>query len=351
MKRLLLIIILLTASSLEAADNKLAEGAASYLEMGVDCRAAAMGNAFVAAVDNASAICWNPAVLSGIGRHSATMMTSVSSRERKHNFVGCVLPVDDKTGWLPKEKGLGIGWVNYGIGDIQGSDTYGNPTEKFSDSENALYFAFGQQIAEKYSAGIAFKYLVQSLTAAAGARGIGFDAAFFYDTGNKLLFGLNIQNIFGSLKWKIDDPVLQSEYEYSEQVLVNIKAGSAYRLMDKKLLLAFDVDKTVTQKIRAHFGGEYEIAEDFRIRTGYDASRISFGFGWDREVLDSKFLFFNYALLYEKYGFDTVHRISIDIFSGRKKKKKEKGEGISDPVKKLLMEEREKNMRIPGRTY
>ncbi len=335
MRKIILIIILLYPIIANAEDEKLSEGAAAFLDLGVDARAAAMGNAFVSIPDNPSAVYWNPAGLPFIRRHSVTFMSSYSNIGRRHSYAGYVLPVKDNFTWLAWDRSLGISWINYGITGIEGSDIYGNPTEKFSDNENAFMFAFGQKFGEDYSVGIAFKYLTHSLTEHGSARGIGFDFGGLYRSSKNISFGINVQNVFSKLKWVIEDAVLDSEYEYDEDILINIKAGVSAKIWKEKLLLSIDVDKTDKQRVRFHAGSEYYLINEFSLRMGYDDLRVSAGFGWNKEILYSKEIILNYAFIYERYGFDIIHKVSLDVRFGKKKKRKREG-NISYPIRKLL---------------
>lgn len=303
------------------------EGAAGYLDSGVGAKSSSMGNAYVSIADDPSAVYWNAAGLPQIRMHKITLMSSVSGIGRRYNYAGYVFPFQFKKkdrflSWEKKEPakaGIGIGWINYGIKDIQGRDTYGNPTEKFSDSENAFMLAYGQTTGDNLSFGGGFKYLVHDLTDYGSACGMGFDIGILYRLGETASAGLNVQNIFSSLKWSIRDPVLQKKFVYKEKVFMNYKAGVSIKLFKNKLLLSSDIDKTDKQSLRFHAGCDYKICENISVRAGCDNLKITAGFGWNKKSIS-----LDYTFIYERYGWDMVHRFSLNKSFGEEQKRKKK---------------------------
>jgi hypothetical protein len=317
MKKLIFTIgFLLPAVYLNAQDSNLSKSAAAYLDLGVGSKAAAMGNAYVSIAYDPSAIYWNSAILPHIQIHQASLMSSFSSIGRRHNYIGYIFPLGEKFDF---RQSIGLGWINYGIGGIQGRDAYGNTTDKFSDAENTFILAYGQETVYNYSVGVAFKCLMQNLADYSSASGIGFDFGILYKNDrNDFSFGLNMQNLISELNWIVDDPVLKTKFKYEEKVLINTKAGISKKLLKDKLIMSFDIDKTETQELRFHFGSNFEIADIFSLSSGYDNSKITGGFGWKRKFW-KKSILLNYAFIYEKYGFDTIHRFTIDMIFGRER--------------------------------
>ena len=95
--------------------------ALEFLGMGVGARAAAMGSAYVAVAEDASAAYWNPAGLTGVEHYGFTTQhadmfqqgTQESALMRglaQYNFMNVVVPF---------ERGkLGISWIRLGIDDV-----------------------------------------------------------------------------------------------------------------------------------------------------------------------------------------------------------------------------------------
>ncbi|MFC2061036.1 PorV/PorQ family protein [Elusimicrobiota bacterium] len=324
MKKVIAItIFLLISSNLKAEDANVAQGAASYLDLGVGAKAAAMGNAYVSIADDPTAVYWNAACLPYLKSHQVALMSSISNIGRKFNYVGYVFGLENQFSLFNRKKGIGIGWINYGVDDIQGRDTYGNCTKKFSDSENTFIISYGQEFVENYCVGLGLKYLTHELTDYGSARGVGLDFGALCNYSD-FVFGMNLQNIMRKYEWEVNDPVLEHKFKYKEDILFNAKLGVSRIFLDDMLLLSFDIDKTDKQKIRLHFGGDYEIIENFHVRIGYDELKITAGFGWIKYIFNSKILNLDYGFVFERFGFDIVHRFSLGMKFGRQGPKKKK---------------------------
>jgi len=89
---------------------------------------------------------------------------------------------------------------------------------------------------------------------------------------------------------------------------VVIKAGTAYRLMDNNLLLAFDVEKVAhNKKSRLHLGGEYNLNENIAFRLGVISAYDTF----PTAGLSLKFP----LLLFTKQTFCIDYAFAPDTFS------------------------------------
>ena len=113
------------------------------------------------------------------------------------------------------------------------------------------------------------------------------------------------------MKWKIKDDILNEKFEYNEKVLLNIKTGISAQILKDKLVSALDIDKTLEQEIRFHAGMEYILHQNTALRFGIDDMKVTSGFGWHRNRL-----FLDYAFIYERFGWDIVHRFSVGLSFG-----------------------------------
>jgi len=92
----------------------------------------------------------------------------------------------------------------------------------------------------------------------------GADIAVLYDFSEKLSIGINAQNIICT---------------GNSGVPLNIKTGLSYLLLDKKLRLTADTDKTNTRSFKYHTGLEFMLNKYLSLRGGWDDYNISAGFG------------------------------------------------------------------------
>ena len=70
----------------------------AFLKLGADARAAGMGGAVRAAVDDATAIYWNPAGLAGLRYRHATMSHGAAYQSTFHEFIAYAQPIESKFG-------------------------------------------------------------------------------------------------------------------------------------------------------------------------------------------------------------------------------------------------------------
>ena len=302
-------------------DEGLSKGASSYLSMGVGARPLGMGNTFVAISDDSSCIYWNPAGLSQIRHHEIMTMSGILGIDRYYNYFDYVYPLsrgkekqdDFLTSWSwgdeneekePSHGGLGIGWINFSIKNIEGRDDYGKPTGNFEDREDTFILAYGQSWKYNFSIGANFKYHTQKLEKEE-AKGFSFDIGTLYKPTQSLSFGLCVQNIAGYLKWSFEEETMQDD------ILLNIRLGSAYKPLKDKLLLALDIEQTLKQNVRFHLGSEYQILKNICFRIGSDNLNLTLGCGL-KLPLKITTLKLDYALLMDfQEDLNWINRFSL----------------------------------------
>jgi len=270
--------------------------AARYLRIGVGARALGMGGAFVAVADDASACYWNPAGLVQLKNKEVQAMYSLLSIDRKYNFLNYAQPLKD-------DRCFGVSVVDFGVGDIRETKS---PEDKnigmFDDQENALIVSYAGNMENGLLLGGNLKYITQSMNPSEGkksADGIGVDMGMLWKAKPNLTVGLLLQDVGGSLKWNTG---------HKDRLPVVIKAGTAYRLMDNNLLLAFDVEKVVhNKKSRLHLGGEYNLNENIAFRLGVISAYDTF----PTAGLSLKFP----LLLFTKQTFCIDYAFAPDTFS------------------------------------
>ena len=246
-------IVLMLATRTDAGD-----GAAAFLNIPVGARAAAMGGAGVAIVNDASAVYWNPASLGSLTGFAATSsMLSIrigdngqfDDIESKHYFVAAAVPI-----W--KIGVLGIGWQNYSIGDIEHRDDSGDLLGHFNDSENAFILAYGYPIAaNRMNVGISFKFVQQKFTVLqdASATGVGFSLGMSYRANRFLSLALRADDNF-TMKWENGD---------RDQALFKGIAGLALSLWHDNITMALDLEQVKNRPLKANYGVEFSYAPKF----------------------------------------------------------------------------------------
>ena len=236
--------------------------AGAYLRIGAGARPLGMGGAFTALSDDATASYWNAAGLGQVEDPQVALMYSLMSMDRMLNLATYVQPL----------KGIGtfsIGWLNYGVFDIDGRDMTGNPTGNFSDSENAFSASFGKGLSPALFVGGSFKFLYHKL-ASQQAKGFGFDVGAMLKLGDNIRIGGKIQDIASKIKW-------DTESNLEEDFPTVTRFGVCITPKKLPVKISADVEKNSKQDARYHIGAEYWVIPSVAVRLGYDRDHITVG--------------------------------------------------------------------------
>jgi hypothetical protein len=263
--KLKILLLLLNVSFLLNAQSGSGGEAGAFMKNGFGARAAAMGNAFSAVSDDASALFWNPAGLVDINKIEIMGMYSNLFQDVNDIYYGNFALT------IPTNSGvIGFGVVLLEVSDIPYvSDLSGPNGDSFSDKELALLFSFSKRIFDELNAGITLKYLNHSI-ADYSAGGFGLDLGFQFYLAKSLSLGIMLQDLLGA-RMKLNN----TEDIYP----LKLKIGLAYRIIANLLLLSemrYIDDSSVTFK----FGGEYSLFKDILfVRGGYNTLLESWSAG------------------------------------------------------------------------
>ncbi|MFH1218883.1 MAG: PorV/PorQ family protein [Candidatus Eisenbacteria bacterium] len=219
--------------------------AAPFLRMGVGARALGMGGAFTAIADDATAAYWNPAGLVKIENIEATFMYAANMAvDRQINYFAYAQ-------WLGVG-GLGVSWLNAGMGDMPRRDGSGGfqGTDEYAD--NAIMFSYGMEVGSLMLGGTA-KVLHQNVMNIT-ETGFGLDLGGMFNVNDNVSAGLMIRDI-GSQYGDVNVPF-------------DWRFGSAVKALDGALTVGIDVDKVQQiDNFDIHLGAEYGM----EVRPGYHA--------------------------------------------------------------------------------
>ena len=282
-------IMLLFITSAPAEDGTGGQ-AGAFLRMGVGARAAGMGNAFTALADDGSAIYWNPA---GLGFHTQSQLCGMYSQltfDRKLNFASLVL-INGNSGTFS------LGWLNFGIDNIDGRDQFGEKLEKFSNNEMAIQAAYSKTFGPILSVGVGFKYLHHTL-ASHKANGIGFDAGVLVKPAKLLRVGCAVQNYEAQLKWDTDS-------EHIDMIPMTLRGGVALLPVDN-LVVSADMVKT-EDTTNLHVGAEYWLNAIIGIRGGMMANDFVAGASINLKPLQLDYAYVSESVL----DLGATHRLGV----------------------------------------
>ncbi|MFH1563557.1 MAG: PorV/PorQ family protein [Nitrospirota bacterium] len=254
---------------------------AVFLKLGQGARANAMGESFVAVADDINALYWNPAGIAQIKERQATFMYSDWLEEIKYNYLAYIHPTQIMGGIM----GGAVTLLDSGSIDKYGDDPDGVGPLKppklgtFDGKDIAVSVSYAKEMMPNCSLGATVKYIQMKIDGKK-STGFGLDVGCLYKPKvENLTLGAVVQN-FG--------PKLGAFVSEKDSLPLNFKVGGAYKLLDKALTLALDINFPSDNDTNFNLGGEYWIKEMVAIRAGYKtltkdalkSSDLTFGAGF-----------------------------------------------------------------------
>jgi hypothetical protein len=286
---LALLVSVAIVSPAQAAFSKVGTTGAAFLKIGVG-RSTAMGDAFVAIADDASAAYFNPAGLARVNRQVALNHVDWIA-DVSHENVTIVLPMTS------------FGTIAFNVtaltmGDIE-QTTIDNPSTRlredegtglfFGASDMAFAVSYARIITDKLSFGVTTKVVQQTIWDMS-ASAFGFDVGLFYNTGfRSLRIGAAVTN-YGtqltfsgrqldySFYWPDSGPsTIQGSYKTTPMGLpTSFRFGIAYDIIEapdpekgSRLTAALDITHPSDINETVNFGLEYGLSNAFFLRGGY----------------------------------------------------------------------------------
>jgi len=332
-------------SPAQAAFSKVGTTGAAFLKIGVG-RSTAMGDAFVAIADDASASYFNPAGLARVSRQ--VQLNHVNwIADVNHENLAIVLP-------MTSFGTLALTVTALTMGDME-QTTIDNPSTRireddgtglfFGASDMALAVSFARTITDKLGFGVTAKAVQQTIWDMS-ASALGFDLGLFYNTGFKSLrIGAAVTNYGTQLTftgrqldysfiWTDSGPSnLQGSYRTTPVGLpTTFRFGIAYDIIealdlakDSRLTAALDITHPSDINETVNFGLEYGLSNTFFLRGGYILNAdnsyqselgwltgLSAGLGARAKPTRGMSLGLDYTFRYLKYVKPT-HRLQLTV--------------------------------------
>jgi hypothetical protein len=259
-----LISFFLLETSIQAQESSGAPGV--LLRMPVGARALGTGGAFTAQADDASSVYWNPAAVY-LGKGIAfEFMNSQMGHERMVNFAASTMP-------LSSDFGIGMYWTGFQIAGIEArAGNSAAPDFVFDSNHHTLGLSVGHWLTYNTAIGLTAKFFTTNLSENA-ATGFGFDFGLRLEPMDGVVLGGVARNLMAGYKWET----------HREKIPLTFRGGLALKPHDL-LTLMMDVEQTPGSPLGFHFGTEVHAASAFPIRFGYDAGRLTGGFGIEMDV-------------------------------------------------------------------
>ena len=246
----------------------------AFLQYGVGARALAMGGAFYAVADDATAAYWNPAGLAYLQRKEITTMQAALYEQTSFNYMGYAHPTTTKGTFalgITQLTSAGFEKVNATFDPATGEATNITKAGTFADQQRAMAFSWGREATESTSFGLSFKQVSRQLDSSSDSH-LAMDIAAMRIMGPSYRLALGVQNVFS-----------KAGGDTSDRLPVILKVGNSVRAFKERLVLGFDVQKSQISELNWRFGGEYWAARWFAFRFGILAAptiqETDFGFG------------------------------------------------------------------------
>lgn len=336
MKKLTLSILMLL---LQSTAHAAYVASRDFLAVGHGARANAMGEAFVAVADDASAIYWNAAGLTQLQEDEVS--TGYANR-----FEGLAKEAQLHYAWRGRKSMWGVGYVGSYVNEIPVTqsltqadlDAIQNGTFAATDyptknvMDHAVLVSYSRPIRPEspHSVGTTMKLIYRDILGMVRGYGSAFDLGYLYASESSYWkFGMNVQNAASltSFVGSIDN--LGVNATATESYIPNVKTGIAvtppWRILHGKMLLALDMNMLTSFHLEDyHAGVEYSFGDNISLRAGKTFQRqekssedYSLGMGIRLQRLTLDFSFLSNELGQTTRG--TIgYRLGSDYYTPRK---------------------------------
>jgi len=249
------ILLFFITSVISYAQNGPGTTGAVALEIPVNPRAIAMGQAFTAVADDSSAVYWNPAGLNQMQGSELLAEYDIFIDTVTYNYLnGAFKMGNDLT------LGFGVKLLGSGLENIvnsAGAATGGTFGETYYDVDIAAAY----RLSYSLDVGITAKYISETLGTTSGST-FAVDIGLMYKTPiPHLKLALDLQNL---------GPGIAIGGGTADPLPMIFKIGAAYQMFDDDFTMDLDVDFPNDNVVSTSLGGEYWYKNTLVGRLGYE---------------------------------------------------------------------------------
>jgi opacity protein-like surface antigen len=329
----ILVFIIFTCFDSIIAQTYTGSSAGQFLKIGVGARAEAMGSAFAAVANDASAVYWNPAGSALLTNNSATFSHTYWLAETYHDYAAIVIK-------LPDGNSLALSYTSLSMDDMKVTNEYyqDGTGEYFSASDIAMGITYAFNLTSDFSMGFTAKYISQNIWHM-NASAFALDVGLYYSSPVKgLKLGMSVTNVGSKMKYEGEDNFIYYSFDHnlegnSDKIFSEIKmdswdlpltfrVGLAYELLNTEhnnILISCDAVHPNDYNEYVNVGFEYSFNKTFFLRAGYKSifkidseEGLTAGVGLLYHITD--FIPMNVDYSYSDFGRLTeIHRISLQI--------------------------------------
>ena len=322
---LLFVLIISTGLFAQTGNTKVGTTSANFLQMEIGARAIALGGAYVAVADDATALFWNSAGIGLVENGNAVYQFGSRYADIAHHYAGMVygLGNDDKIGIM-------VNYVDAGEMEITTLNDPDGTGQYFSASNLAIGLTYARQLTDRVYVGIQGKYIIENIWKES-ATGFALDiGAIYYIKEKGLRIGMSLSNLGPDMKMssggdldfykdKVEgtpgSPTPKSSLATKTFPLPMIfNMGFALDVIGRnsivmpsaehKLMVAISANDSFDAPFRSNVGLEYSWQNILSLRSGYhigyDTKDLSLGVGLNLEKFTSMDVELDYV--WNSYG-------------------------------------------------
>ncbi len=306
--------------------------AGKFLSIDVGARSVAMGGAFVAVANDASAMFWNPAGIATLSNSEVLVSYTKWLADINYNYSGLVLPLKN--------------WGTFGLNatflsmDAMEKTTIDEPNgtgELFDAGSLAFGLCYAKSLTDRFAIGFNGKYIRESIYHCR-AQGVALDIGTLFTTPfYDMKLGMSISNFGTKMRMTGDDLLVQHDidpliagnngnisadlrteaFDLPLLLRIGVSLDILQGTQDNHLILSIDALHPNDNKECLNVGGEYTYKNQVFLRVGYKSlfspdsqQGLTLGGGLQLGISSGRKLALDYA--YQDFGILTnVQRFSI----------------------------------------
>ena len=276
-----------------------------FLKIGVGARGAAMGGAFVAIADDATALYYNAAGIARIDQDRSELSINHANWPAEMSFdqVGYVFHVKK----IPGAFGLHARSLSMQpMEETTAYQPYGTG-RTFDAGMMAFGFTYARSFTDKFSAGVTANFIHEGL-ADLSQQTTAFDIGTLYDVGTAgMKIGMAISNVGSQIKF----------IDREARIPGIFRVGTSATLLsssDQKLVGSFEFSHPPDNSERMNVGAEYSFRKYLFLRGGYninyDSEALAAGVGFHFPVSVAGMADLDYAYT-DMLDLGAAHRFSL----------------------------------------
>jgi hypothetical protein len=253
--------------------------AVPFLTIAPDSRSGGMGDVGVALSADANSMHWNPAKYAFAPNDMGLAISYTPWLRKLIPDINLAYLSGYKR--IDKQQVIGISLLYFSLGDITFTDVVGNTTQQFNPNEFSVDAAYARSFSDKFSGGLAFRFIYSNLTGGYYVGGIeshpgmayAADVSIFYRNNELRLRDYDATFAFGANISNIGSKISYTQNSDKDFIPINLRIGTAYTIdFDdyNSLTAAVDLNKLLVPSPPLYYKDSVDAKNDPVIEKGFD---------------------------------------------------------------------------------